>query len=61
MLHIAEKVSHRFEISAIMKSFADGPILHLEDVEGYKTKVIGNVCGTRSRIYSALEVSKENF
>ncbi|MFQ6095682.1 MAG: UbiD family decarboxylase domain-containing protein, partial [Candidatus Bathyarchaeia archaeon] len=61
VLHITEKVSPRFEISAIMKSFADGPILYFEDVEGYEAKVIGNICGTRSRIYSALEITEEKF
>ena len=61
VLHITEKASPRFEISAIMKSFADGPILYFEDVKGYEAKVIGNVCGTRSRIHSALMVSKEKF
>ena len=44
-----------------MKSFADGSVLYFEDVKGYEAKVIGNVCGTRSRIHSALMVSKEKF
>jgi len=61
VVHIAERVSTRFEVSSILKAFADGPILYFEDVEGHDTKVVGNVCGTRSRICSALGASEERF
>jgi len=61
VFHVSSKVSPRFEVSSIMKAFPGGPVLYFEDVEGYETKVVGNVCGTRSRICSALEVSEENF
>lgn len=61
VVHVAEKVSPRFEVSSILKAFADRPILYFEDVEDYRTKVVGNVCGTRSRMYSALQVSEEDF
>jgi len=61
VLHITEELSPRFEVSAVMKSLSDGPILHFENVKGYETSIVGNVCGKRSRIYSALKVSGENF
>jgi len=59
--HITDSVSPRFEISSVMKAFAGGSVLYFEDVEGYETKVVGNVCGNRSRICSALGVSEGGF
>jgi len=61
VVHVTGRAAPRFEISSIMKTFADGPILCFEDVEDYETKVVGNVCGTRSRICSALEVHEAGF
>lgn len=56
-LHIKDEVSPKFEASLIMKSFDDqGPILFFDKVKGYKTKVVANVCGSRNRICSALNV-----
>lgn len=48
VLHAKDKVSPRFEVSAMMNSFADGPILYFEDVVGHETRVIANVCARRS-------------
>ncbi len=55
--HITDAVSPKFEISAIMKALSDCPVLIFENVEGYQTKVVGNVCGARSRTCSALETT----
>jgi len=57
VLRIPDPVSPRFEVSSILKEFDGGPILLFEGVEGYSTKVVANVCGTRGRICSALGVS----
>ena len=54
ILHIKEKVSPKFEMSAIMKAFDNGPILLFKSVKGYSTKVVANVCATRERICKAL-------
>lgn len=59
--HVKDQVSPRFEASSIMKAFNGGPILVFDDVKGYTTKIVANVCGTRSRICSALNVSPENL
>jgi len=59
VVHVPDKVSPRYEMSSILQVFSDGPLLFFENVEGYRTKVVGNVCGTRSRICSALATSAE--
>ncbi|MEM3730663.1 MAG: UbiD family decarboxylase [Candidatus Bathyarchaeia archaeon] len=62
VLHVKDEVSTRFEISFILKSFEpEGPIFLFENVEGYETKVVANVCGTRNRICSALGVSRDKL
>ncbi len=62
VLHVEEKVSPRFDISSIMKAFdQNGPILSFDNVKNYKTKVVVNVCGTRERLYRALNVEKEKL
>jgi UbiD family decarboxylase len=62
VLHIKEEVSPSFEIAYIMKSFdQNGPVLLFENVEGTKTRVVANVCGTRKRICQALNVSQEKL
>ena len=61
VLHIRDRVSPRFEIPLIIQAFSNGPILLFENVEGYNAKVAANVCGTRSRICSALEVHPDEL
>jgi len=61
VLHIRDRVSPRFEIPSIIQAFSNGPILLFENVEGYNAKVAANVCGTRSRICSALEVHPDEL
>ena len=43
VLHVKDKVSPRFEVSAIMKALADGPILYFDDVQGYETRSLASV------------------
>ncbi len=60
VLHVREALSTRFEVSAVLEAFSqDGSILHFENIKGYDTEVIGNICGSRSRIHSALNVSDD--
>jgi 2,5-furandicarboxylate decarboxylase 1 len=62
VVHVEERVSSRFEISSIIKTFdQNGPILLFDTVENCKTKVVANVCGTRERLYKALDVEKESL
>lgn len=59
--HITDKMSPRFEIPSVINALADGPILMFENVDGYPVKVVGNVCGARSRICQALNVPPESL
>lgn len=59
--HVKDQVSPHYEISSIMKSFDGGPIILFDNVKGYRTRVVANVCGTRERICSALNVTLENL
>jgi len=61
VVHVRGQVSPHFEASSIMKAFDGGPILFFDNVEGYATKVVANVCGTRNRICSALSTSPDNL
>jgi len=62
ILHIKDEVSTRFEIPFIMKSFENqGSVLMFENVKDYETKVVANVCGTRQRICTALNVDRDRL
>jgi 2,5-furandicarboxylate decarboxylase 1 len=61
VVHIADKMSLKFEISSILNAFSDGPVFLFENVEGYKVKVVGNVCNTRERICKALGIQSEGL
>lgn len=54
IVKIKEPLSPRFEIPAALKRFDAGKALFFEKVEGYDTKIVGGVCGTRQRILDAL-------
>ena len=61
VLHVKEEVSPRFEASSIMKAFDGGPVLFFDKVKSHKTKIVANICGTRERICSALNVNSEEL
>jgi len=61
VVHVKDQVSPHFEVSSIMKAFDGGPVLFFDNVKGYPTKIVANVCGTRKRLGSALNVSPENL
>jgi UbiD family decarboxylase len=61
-VHVSERMSPRFEISSIMKTFDhDGPVLLFDHVENYEIEVVANVCGTQERLCRALDVEKGNL
>jgi len=61
VVHVKEKVSPKFEASSIMKAFDGGPVLFFDQVKGHETKIVANICGTRERICSALNVNSEEL
>jgi 2,5-furandicarboxylate decarboxylase 1 len=62
VLHVKDEVATKFEIAAIMKNFdSEGKILFFENVKNYGTKVVANVCGTRKRMCTALNVNPDGL
>jgi UbiD family decarboxylase len=62
VLHIKDEVRTRFDIPFVIKSFENkGSVLMFENVKDYRTKVVANVCGTRQRICSALNVDHDRL
>ena len=61
VLHVSDSVSTRFEIASVIQAFSNGPALLFENVEGYETKIVANLCGTRNRICSALGVPPDDL
>jgi UbiD family decarboxylase len=61
VVHVKQKVSPRFEVSSIIKAFDGGPILVFDEVEGYQRKIVANLCGTKQRLCSALNINPEQL
>ena len=61
VVHISERLSPRFEISAVLKEFDGGKAIVFEDVEGYEARVVAGFSGTRGRILDALGVEAEDL
>jgi 2,5-furandicarboxylate decarboxylase 1 len=58
---IAEPVSLRYELSALLAAADDGPALLFEDIEGSSLPVVGGVLGSRGRIAAGLGVAVEEI
>jgi UbiD family decarboxylase len=62
VLRVKDELSTKFEVPFIMKNFDnEGPILMFENVKGYETGVVANVCGARKRICTAINVDKNGL
>jgi len=61
VLHIHDNISPRFEVASVIQAFSNGPVLLFENVEGFKTMIVANVCGTRSRICSSLKIHSNDL
>jgi len=61
LVHIDEPLSPRFEIAAALKGLDGGKAALFDRVEGYETRVVGGVCGTRRRILNALGIDAETL
>jgi len=62
VLHVKDALSVRFEISYLMKGFDnEGPILLFDKVKDCIDKVVANVCGTRKRLCTALDVQQNGL
>lgn len=61
LIRIKEPLSAKLEVSAALQRFDAGKALLFEKVEGYETKVVGGVCGTRGRILKGLGVEAKDL
>ncbi len=60
-VHVWDRVSPNFEISAVMKFIPQSPVIFFENVDGYNVRVVGNICATRRRICLALETTPDKL
>ncbi|HEX5195248.1 MAG TPA: UbiD family decarboxylase [Solirubrobacteraceae bacterium] len=58
---VAEPVSPRFELSAMLSAGDGGPALLFESVQGSRMPIVGNVLGTRARIAASLGVAVDEL
>ena len=61
IIEIKEPLSTKLEISAALQRFDAGKALLFKRVEGYDTRVVGGICGTRQRILDALGLKSEKL
>ena len=61
LIHIKEKLSPRFEIPSIIKRYDGKGSLIFENVEGYETSVVANVCFSRESLSSSLGVEQNTL
>jgi 2,5-furandicarboxylate decarboxylase 1 len=61
LVRIAEPVSLRYELSALLAAADEGPALLFERVEGSSMPVVGGVLASRSRIAAGLDVEVDGI
>ena len=61
IVRVKESISTKHELAAFLMCFNGGKALLFDDVEGYSTKVVGGICGSRPRILDALGVNYSDF
>ncbi|MGH2877036.1 MAG: UbiD family decarboxylase domain-containing protein, partial [Solirubrobacteraceae bacterium] len=61
LIRVAEPVSLRYELSALLASADDGPALLFEHVVGSELPVVGGVMGSRARIAAGVGVPVEEL
>lgn len=60
-IHIDDELSVEYEISSVLKAFDGGKIVFFDSVTGFSNSVVGGVCGTRERLYLAVNAEKGGF
>ncbi len=61
VVHVEDEVSPIFEISSIMNSIPDSPVVFFDNVKGCDVRVVGNICATRERLCLALETTVDHL
>jgi UbiD family decarboxylase len=61
LLQINDSVSTTYEIAALLHALTRESAVSFNEVQGYSNSVVGGICGTRERIYKALNVQSHQF
>jgi UbiD family decarboxylase len=61
LVRIKEPLSPNLEVAAALQRFDTGKALLFEKVEGFDTKIVGCVCGTRERILFGLGINAKEL
>ncbi len=61
LLHVGEELSVEYEISSVLKAFDGGKVVYFDAVTGFSNSVVGGVCGTRERLYRAINAETGDF
>lgn len=61
IMTINAEVKKDYEIAAVLKKLDEGPIILFQNVEGYKLKVVGNVCSKRERLLKSFSANERNY
>jgi UbiD family decarboxylase len=61
IIKIKEPLSPKLEMAAALQRFDAGKAVIFEETEGFDTKVVGGVCGTRGRILQGLGIEAKDL
>lgn len=61
LLQINETVSTKYEAAALLRALTNESAVRFNKIQGYSNAVVGGICGTRERIYQALNIQSHQF
>jgi 2,5-furandicarboxylate decarboxylase 1 len=61
LLQINDIVSTKYEIAALLRALTSKSAVKFNTIQGYSNPVVGGVCGSRERIYQALNIQSHQF
>lgn len=61
IIKIKEPLSPKLEMAAALQRFDAGKAVIFEETEGFATKVVGGICGTRGRILQGLGIEAKDL
>ncbi len=61
LLQINDTISTKYEVAALLRALTSESAVRFNKVHGYSNSVVGGICGTRERIYQALNMQSHQF
>lgn len=61
LLQINDTISTKYEVAALLRALTSESAVRFNKVHGYSNSVVGGICGTRERIYQALNIQSHQF